>query len=274
MTRVKLIQDLQNRYREPLILLRQLVITDFKLRYKGSALGYVWSVLKPLLMFLVLYVIFAVVIDTSGDVSNFPIYLLLGVVLWSFFSEMTQQSLSSIVGRGDLIRKIRVPRWLIVVSASISASINLFLNLIVVLVFAIIYGMHFSWTCILLPLYVVEIYILALGLSFVLASYYVKYRDVSYIWEVIIQAGFYATPILYSISIIKNELVQKIMILNPMAQAIQGARNVFVTPDALTIGDIWGLSFMVMVPLMIVVLLFIYGAYYFRKESKYFAENL
>src|SRR3954465_4330093 len=116
-------------------LLAELVRTDFKLRYQGSVLGYAWSLLRPLLMFAILYVVFVRFLKFGGDVPHFPIYLLLGIVLWNFFNEMTVQSLGSIVGRGDLIRKIRIPRWIIVFSSSISALINLFLNMIVIVVF-------------------------------------------------------------------------------------------------------------------------------------------
>ena len=118
-------------------LLSELVRTDFKLRYQGSFLGYTWSLLRPFLLFLILYIVFAKFLRFGRDIEFFPIYLLLGIVLWTFFTDMTNQSLTAIVGRGDLIRKIRIPRWIIVLSSSVSALINLFLNLIVVLVFMI-----------------------------------------------------------------------------------------------------------------------------------------
>lgn len=269
-----IVKQTKIRYRYSLILLKQLVITDFKLRYQGSVLGYAWSLLKPLFMFLTLYIVFAVIFKVGKGVPNFPIYLLLGIVLWSFFSEMTQQSLGSIVARGDLIRKIRIPRWLIVVSASISALINLGLNLVVVLGFAIISGMDFMATSPWLLFFILEIYIFALGVSLILATLFVKYRDVSYVWDVFLQAGFYATPILYPLTLVTNELVQKIMLLNPMAQAIQGARNVFVTPETITIGEVYHSGFAVLLPLAAIILFLIIGVLYFRKEAKHFAENI
>ena len=113
-------------------LLFELVRTDFKLRYQGSALGYLWSLLKPLLLFIILYVVFVSFLKIGKDIEHFPVYLLLGIVLWNFFTEMTVQSLGSVVARGDLIRKIRIPRWMIVFSTSISATINLVLSLVVV----------------------------------------------------------------------------------------------------------------------------------------------
>src|SRR5579871_1678611 len=119
-------------------LLGELVRTDFKLRYQGSALGYAWSLLRPLLLFLILYVVFVKFLKLGNGVPHYPVYLLLGIVIWNFFNEMTVQSLGSIVGRGDLIRKIKIPRWIIVFSSSISALINLLLNLVVVGIFVAI----------------------------------------------------------------------------------------------------------------------------------------
>jgi ABC-2 type transport system permease protein len=255
-------------------LLSELVRTDFKLRYQGSVLGYAWSLLKPLFMFLILYLVFAVVFKLGDSIPNFPIYLLLGIVLWGFFTEMTQQSLVSIVGRGDLIRKIRIPRWMIIVSASVGALINLGLNLIVVMVFAFISGMDLLATGILLPIFIFEIYIFSLGLGLLLSALYVKYRDVSYIWDVFLQAGFYATPILYPLSLITNTTVQKLIFLNPLAQAIQGARNVFVTPEAITINNVWSSQWAFLIPLTIVFGTLIIGVLYFKREAKDFAENL
>lgn len=255
-------------------LLSELVRTDFKLRYQGSVLGYAWSLLRPLFMFLILYLVFAVVFKIGDDVPHFPIYLLLGIVLWNFFMEMTSQSLGSIVGRGDLIRKIRIPRWLIIISVSISALINLGLNLVVVLIFALINGLDFSLTALLLPIFIIEIYVFSLGVSLLLSALFVKYRDVSYIWDVFLQAGFYATPILYPLTLITNNSIQKLLMINPMAQAIQGARNVFVTNETLTIGNIWVSRVAFLIPVIVIFIVLVFGLLYFKKESKTFAENL
>jgi ABC-2 type transport system permease protein len=119
-------------------LISELVRTDFKLRYQGSVLGYAWSLLRPLLLFVILYIVFVKFLKLGTGIPHFPVYLLLGIVIWNFFVEMTVQSLGSIVGRGDLIRKIRIPRWTIVFSSSISALINFFLNLIVIAIFMLI----------------------------------------------------------------------------------------------------------------------------------------
>lgn len=257
-------------------LLAELVRTDFKLRYQGSVLGYAWSLLKPLLLFAVLYVVFVKFLKFGGDIPHFPIYLLLGIVLWTFFSDMTNQSLSSIVGRGDLIRKIRIPRWIIVVSASVSALINLGLNLIVVFAFMLFDKVDLLQTSIWLPLILLEIYILGLGLSLFLAAAFVKYRDVNYIWEVLMQAGFYLTPILYPMTLIANVDYQKIMLLNPMGQAIQDARYSLIThhPDNVTISRAFENGAYRLIPVAMCVVILIIGIWYFKREAPHFAENL
>ncbi len=254
-------------------LLRELVITDFKLRYQGSVLGYAWSLLKPLLMFAILYVVFVKFLKIGAGIPHYPIYLLLGIVLWGFFTEMTGQSLGSIVGREALIRKIRIPRWIIVISASVSALINLSLNLIVVAVFLVINQVELTWSALLLPLTLVEIYVFALGLSFFLAAAFVKFRDLSNIWDIIVQAGFYLTPILYPLSMIPNDFFQKLLLMNPMAQAIQDARHNVVVQDTVTT---WSLvsGWKAFIPLVIVAATVAVGVLYFKKHSTSFAENL
>jgi ABC-2 type transport system permease protein len=254
-------------------LLAELVRTDFKLRYQGSLLGYAWSLLKPLLLFVILYVVFVYFLNIGKGVEHYPVYLLLGIVLWNFFVEMTTQSLGSIVGRGDLIRKIKISRWIIVFSSSLSALINLSLNLVVVLIFALVNGVHFSLSVFLVPLSIAELYVLSLGVSLFLAAAYVKFRDISYIWEVVLQAGFYATPILYPLTLITNVFVQKLLLLNPIAQAIQDARYNLVTHQTLTAGHMLN-SFALIIPFAIVIILFVLGALYFKSQSKYFAENI
>lgn len=255
-------------------LLSELVRTDFKLRYQGSALGYAWSLLRPLFMFIILYVVFTQFIKLGQDIPHYPVYLLLGIVIWQFFADMTNQSLVSVVARGDLIRKIRIPRWMIVLTSSVSALINLGLNLVVVSVFLAFNQVDITISVIWLPLALVEIYILGLGLSLLLSAAYVKYRDLSFIWEVVIQAGFYLTPIIYPLSIVTNVTFQKLLLLNPMAQAIQDARNVVITTETITTAEVYGSSAMRFVPVAICVLILVFGVLYFKKESKYFAENL
>lgn len=255
-------------------LLAELVRTDFKLRYQGSVLGYTWSLLRPLLMFLILYLVFGKFLRFGGEISHYPIYLLLGIVMWFFFADMTNQSTASIVARGDLIRKIRISRWIIVLSSSVSALINLGLNLIVVGIFTVVSGVDLHLSGLWLFVLLVEVYILGLGMSLFLAAAYVRYRDVSYIWDVVMQAGFYLTPIIYPITVITNVTLQKIMLLNPMAQAIQDARKVLVTLDTTTVANVYNSTFIRLIPMTFCLLVLAGGVLYFKRQAKTFAENL
>lgn len=258
------------------VLLRELVVTDFKLRYQGSVLGYLWSLLKPLLLFAILYVVFVKFLRFGSDIEHFPVYLLLGIVLWGFFTEATSQGMSAIVSRGDLIRKINFPKYIIVVSGTISALINLVLNMIVVLIFMIINQVDVKQTILLLPLNIAELYIFSLALAFLLAATYVKYRDVSYIWEVFLQGAFYATPILYPISMViaQSDLAAKLLMLNPVAQIIQDARYNLVTHQSTTLGNLIHNPFIIAIPFVIVLVSIVLAGWYFKKSSKYFAENV
>ncbi len=256
------------------VLLAELVRTDFKLRYQGSALGYAWSLLRPLFLFCILYIVFVKFLKFGGDIPHYPVYLLLGIVMWNFFDEITSQSLASIVGRGDLIRKINIPRWIIVISSSLSSLINLGLNLIVVGVFMVINMVPLQATAVLLPLSLLELYIFALGLSLFLSAAFVKYRDISYIWEVLMRAGFYLTPIIYTMARIHNVTMQKLIMLNPVAQSIQNARYSLVTHKSVTTYSVFDGGPYMYIPILIVVITLIFGVLYFKRESKYFAENI
>lgn len=258
------------------ILLRELVITDFKLRYQGSVLGYLWSLLKPLFLFAVLYVVFVYFLRFGSDIEHFPIYLLLGIVMWTFFTEATSQGMQAIVGRGDLIRKINFPKYIIVISGTISALINLAFNLIVVFVFMIINQVDIKATILLLPINILELYIFALAVAFFLAAAFVKFRDLSHIWEVFLQAAFYATPILYPLSLVTQKSVEaaQIMLLSPIAQIIQDARYNTVTHQAETTGSLIQNPLLALIPYVIVFVSIVLASWYFKKSQKYFAENV
>jgi len=259
------------------ILLRELVITDFKLRYQGSVLGYLWSLLKPLFMFAILYVVFANFLRIGDSVEHFSVYLLLGIVFWTFFTEATNQGLSSIVERGELIRKINFPKYIIVISGTLSALINLLLNLVIIAVFLVINGVEITSSILLFPVYIIELYVLALSLAFFLSAAYVKYRDISHIWEVILQGAFYATPILYPVGFVVKEAgewVATLLLLNPVAQIIQDARYALVTHQSVRLSDLAISPLVQLIPFVIVITFAIFASYYFKKNAGYFSENV
>ncbi len=260
-------------FRYTLVLTRRLVVTDFKLRYQGSMLGYLWSLLRPLFIFLILYVVFVRFIPLGKDVPHYPVYLLTGIILWTFFVEVTTSSVKSIVDRGDLLRKINFPRYVIVISSSLSSSINLMINMCVVLLFALINGVHFGLGIILVPLLLLELVVVAMSFAFLLSAAYVRFRDISHIWEVVIQAAFYATPIIYPLTKVP-ESVGKLMLYNPLAQIIQDVRYVLITKESATFNGIYSSQLNRLIPIVLVVLLFIISGRLFKNRAPYFAEEV
>lgn len=254
-------------------LVRELAITDFKLKYQGSVAGYLWSLAKPLMIFGVLYLVFNVFVKIGSTIPNYPLYLLLGVIMWTYFVETTSIGMRAVVDKGDMIRKVYFPRGVLVISASISAFITLVLNLIVVFVFMLISRLYFSPIALIAFIaLIIELYVLALGISFILSSLYVKYRDVGHIWDVLMQVLFYATPIIYPLSIVPMRY-QKIIALSPITQIIQDARWLLITKQTITSSSLvsWPVWLMtVMTPFIVLIV----GHYVFNKSAAKFAENV
>lgn len=276
-------EKLKTRYRESWVILRELVKTDFLLRYQGSFLGIAWSVLKPLMLFCVMYVVFVKFLRFSDGTETFPLVLLLGISLWNFFTEATTLGLCSMTTRGDLLRKINFPKYIIVISATINALICLAINLGVVVAACILSGVQFTANVLWLPLNLLQLYALALAVALLLSTLNVYFRDAQHIWEVFLQGLFYATPIIYPLSMVGEKLasvapgagllVEKLMLLNPAAQVIQDIRHNLIAP--LTTDTIWMLSDNLLFQLIPVVLTFVLlglGIHVFKKYSPKFAE--
>lgn len=258
------------------ILLKELTKTDFKLRYQGSVLGYLWALLRPLMMFAILYVVFAKLLKIGGDIPHYPVYLLCGTTMWSFFTECTMQGIQAIVNRGDLLRKISFPKYIVVVSSTLTAVINMLINLVVIIIFALINGVTPSFSWLLVIPAIIELYLLSLGIAFLLGSINVKYRDVTSIWEVLIQALFYAVPIIYPIAMVAetSAVAAKIILLNPIAQAIQDIRFGLITSETVTTWNYVDNPFLVVIPIIFVLTILVIGALVFRRKSKFFAEEV
>ena len=228
------------------------------------------------MLFAIMYVVFIHFLRLGGDVPHFPVALLLGNVIWSFFSEATNMGMVSIVTRGDLLRKLNFSKEIIVLSAVFGAAINFSINLLVVLIFSLFNGVEFTWTVILaIPLFI-ELFLLATGVAFILSTLFVRFRDLAQIWEVFMQAGMYATPIIYSLTFVMNQSVvaAKIIMLNPMAQIIQDMRYFVIDRANLPIWQIINNKAIVMIPYVIPFVVFIIGVVVINKHSKKFAEIL
>lgn len=270
-----IVQRLKERYRYSIILLRQLVKTDFKLRYQGSILGYLWSLLRPLAIFLIMYVIFLRFLRVDFGVPHAAVYLLTGLVVWNYFAEVTLGSVGAIVGRGDLLRKLNFPRYVIVLSGSFAALINLFLNMIVIAVFMFFDNVPLTSNLLYVPLLVIELFIFSIAIAFFLSALFVRFRDINYIWDVIMQAAFYATPIFYAITMIPQKYhLDKIIMASPAAQMIQDFRYSVVTTQTPTIANVYHSHWARLIPLGITVVILVGAGLYFRKRSKFFAEEV
>lgn len=261
------------------VILSQMVKTDFQLRYQGSFLGIAWSVLKPLLLFVVMYLVFVKFLRFTNGTPNYALSLLLGISLWNFFAEATGIGLSSIVARGDILRKVHFPPAIITVSATIGALISLGINLAVVLIFCFIRRVDFTWNVLWLPLNLLEYYLFTLGVTLIIATIDVYFRDMQHIWEVFMQVFFYGTPIIYPLEMITerahNPIFAKLLLLNPVAQIIQDFRHNLIDPQATpTVWTEYHHWYYQMIPILLVFVILGIGIFVFNKHSHKFAEVL
>ena len=238
--------------------------TDFKLRYYGSYFGYLWSLMKPLVLFGVMYVVFSVFM--RFDMEHYQLYLLLGIVLWNFFAEGTSSGVHALASRVSIIKKIYFPRIIVVIASSVSAFLGLFFNLIVFWLFLIISGVGFSWTILMFPLMLILVYLMVLGFSLILSALYIKLRDIHQIWELCIQMGFWLSPIVYPLYMVP-EKYHTLLYINPMTGIIQYSRFVLVEHQ---MPPVEGLLYVAGVALLI----FIIGFTTFQKLSPLAAEEL
>lgn len=254
-------------------MVRQIAVADFKLRYQGSVLGYLWSLLKPLAIFIILYLVFVRFLRFGEHVEFFSVYLLLGIVAWTFFIETTSHGLKAIVEQRDLIRRINFPKLALLVGGSVNSLINLGLNLIIVAVFLQIVGADVRLVMLWLPLLLVQLYLLAMAIALFLSTLYVRFRDVSHIWEIAGQGLFYLTPILYPLNIVP-ETAAKWLLVNPLAQIIQDLRYVLVTDQSPTINQFFGGQAIRWLPLGVTLMALAAGLWYFQRQSHNFAEQV
>lgn len=200
--------------------------TDFKLRYHGSVLGYLWAILKPLLMFSILNFVFSSLFNTKGNgIPYYSLQLLIGIIIFNFFSEGTMAGMSSLLSKAQLVTKIYVPRWTIIIASTINSALVFLMNILVIVFFFGLNRFMPSFEAVLLFLmFLIFTYIIIVGFSLLTAPMYVKFRDLSMIWEVVTSILFYASPIVYSLQMMPDRM-QKIMLLNPMAFIIHFSKE-------------------------------------------------
>ena len=261
-------------FRRFLHLTRTLAVADFRLRFFGSALGYFWQLMRPLLLFGVLYLVFTQAIKLGDQVKFFPVVLLTSIVLYTFFSESTNNAVTAVVDREQLVRKIQFPRLVIPMTAVVTASFNLGLNFLVVFVFSLASGVepHRSWWQI--PVLLGALALLSIGASTLLSALYVRYRDVKPIWDVFLQVVLYGSPVIYAIETIDSRQAQEIIMLNPLAAILQQMRHALIDPAAPTAAQAAGGTERLLIPAAIVLTLLVLGLWYFNREAPRIAEEL
>jgi ABC-type polysaccharide/polyol phosphate export permease len=206
-------------------LVLQFALKDFKIRYTHSTLGYAWSVLNPLLFFLIYYFVFTTFMRL--DVPNYPGFLLLGVALWNFYSEGTTNGASSLLMRADLLTKTVVPRQIMVYAALMSAGLTFVINLLVLIVVIRVTGTPIDLPAVCFPVLIFDLVLLTLGTALLLAPLYVRYRDVGYLWNIALQIGFWLTPIIY-LDVMMPENWRWIVWVNPVGRIIGDARRALI----------------------------------------------
>jgi ABC-2 type transport system permease protein len=247
--------------------------TDFKLRYFGSSLGYLWSLIRPLLFFGVMYVVFTQVFHAGRGIRGYPVYLLNAIVTWTYFVETTSGCVQSMVAREGLLRKMRFPRLVIPLAICLTSLFNFCLNFVTVLVFAAIDGVTPGVGWLEMPVLMVLWTLLAVGIGMILSVLFVRFRDMQPIWEVLTQVLFYASPIIYVVSKYPAS-VQKIAMCSPIAALLTQMRHIFVDPAAPSAAAEIGGAIRLLIPLGIIVLIFLFGLWFFRREAPNIAEQL
>jgi ABC-2 type transport system permease protein len=218
-------------WRRALELLYLIAATDFKKHYFGTALGYLWSVARPLMLFGVLLAVFTQVFRVGSEVPHYPVLLLLNIVLFSFFQEATGIAVTSIVAQEGIVRKTQFPRLVIPLAVVLTSLFNLALNLVVVLVFILVSGVTPLWTWLLTPLLLVALIVITTAVSMLVSSLYPRFRDLAIIWTVLSTVLFYGSPVLYPLEKVPGTL-RDVVMLNPLAPLLELARKWVIDPSA------------------------------------------
>jgi ABC-2 type transport system permease protein len=258
-----------------LVLTWTMAVLEFRLRFFGSVLGYLWQLMRPLMLFTVIYLVFTQAFRLAADVAFYPVTLLTGIVLFTFFADATGGAVTSVLDRENIVRKIHFPRLAIPASVVLTAFFNLLLNLVAVGIFVVATGVRPHWSWLQLPLLLGYLIVLALGVAMLMSALFVRYRDMRPIWEVVLQIVFYASPVLWVIEKIPNARVGEMLLhVNPLAPLLQQVRHAIIDPNAPSAAQAMGGEEHLLVPLCLVAAIFALGLHVFRRESPRIAEDL
>lgn len=250
-------------------------VTEFKRVYFGTVLGYVWSLVRPLALFGVLLFVFTKVFKIGSETAeHYPVLLLMGIVMFTFFQESTTNGVTSVVAQEGVVRKTQFPRLVIPLSTVVTGAFNFGLNLVVVLGFVLAFGVTPAWTWLLFPLVVAVLFVFTAAASMMLSVLYVRFRDVAIIWMVFAQALFYATPVLYPVEAFENETYEHLLMINPIAVIFQQARVWVLEPHAPTAVEAAGGVAGLIPAATIFVAVCALGAWTFSRQAPKIAEDL
>ncbi len=259
--------------RRVLTLAWTLALTDWKLRFYGSALGAVWTVARPFAFFAVVYFVFTDIVGLDASVNNYGVYILFGLVIFNFFSEVTGISVQALTTRENLLRKMYFPPIVVPLAVVMTAVLNLAMTLVAVFIFVLANGIYPTWSWLELPVALALVAVFATGLGMLLSALYVRYRDVQPIWEVVTQMLFYATPVIYVATIVP-ESYRAVYLCNPLAAILTQLRHAIVDQQAPTLSVLIGSDARILVPLSVVAVTFVLGLWVFQRASPRIAENL
>jgi ABC-2 type transport system permease protein len=259
--------------RRALDLLYLIAVTEFKKTYFETALGYLWSLARPLMLFGVLLAVFTQVFRIGSDVPNYPVLLLFNIVLFSFFQEATTTAVQSISAQEGVVRKTQFPRLVIPLAVVLTSAFNLGLNLIVVFGFVLAWGIDPTWTWLLFPVVLVLLGAITIAVSMIVSSLYPRFRDVAIIWTVLATVLFYGTPVLYPIEVVPDTM-RDLLFLNPLTPLFETARAWIIDPSAPGAVDAAGGWVRLLAPVAIYVAVCVFAVRTFNRQAPRIAEQL
>jgi ABC-2 type transport system permease protein len=251
-----------------------LAVLEFRLKFFGSVLGYFWQLMRPLLLFGVLYFVFTQLVRLGGGVENYPVMLLMGIIIYTFYAEATGTAVASVPARESLVRKVHFPRLVIPLSVVLTTYLNFVLNFLAVVVFVLASGIEPRWSWLEIFPLILGLGILCTGIGTMLSALFVRYRDVQPIWDVALQISFYASPILYPIETIPNVKLQHLIMCNPLAVIVQQARHAIIDPGAANAAEAIGGAPRLLIPLALLIIVCALGYWIFDRSAPSIAEEL
>ena len=254
-------------------LLYLIAVSEFRRSYLGTALGYVWSLARPLLLFGVLLLVFTKAFNLGERVNEYPVLLLFNIVLFGFFQEATVMAVGSIVAQEPVVRKTQFPRVVIPLAVVLTALFNLGMNLVVVFVFILAAGVDPTWTWLLFPVVAALLAVFTTAVAMAVSALNPRFRDTGIIWSVAVTALFYATPVLYPIELVGGTL-GRLLALNPLAPLFELARKWVIDPEAPGPAAAAGGAVWLLIPAALFVVVCAFGIWIFNREAPRIAEEL